>query len=97
LSTFVIAHGAWTGAWSWRRVIDRLAARGHRVHAPTLSGLCERSHLAGVATITLSTHISDTVAALSKDPTWTVREIECGHDVPIDRPEELTDLLEAAA
>ena len=65
-ATFLIAHGAWTGAWSWRRVIDRLNHRGHRVHVPTLSGLCERSHLAHAASITLSTHVSDIV----NEATW---------------------------
>ena len=30
-------------------------------------------------------------------PGWTVREVKCGHDVPIDRPEELSGLLEEAA
>jgi pimeloyl-ACP methyl ester carboxylesterase len=65
-ATFLIAHGAWTGAWSWRRVIDLLTGRGHRVHVPTLSGLCERSHLAKVAPISLSTHVSDIV----NEATW---------------------------
>lgn len=47
--TFVVAHGAWTGGWSWQRVVDRLQIRGHRMLVPTLTGLCERSHLAGPA------------------------------------------------
>ena len=60
MATFVIVHGAWTGSWSWVRVIDRLRARGHKVHAPTLSGLAERSHLNQLP-INLSTHIDDIV------------------------------------
>jgi pimeloyl-ACP methyl ester carboxylesterase len=59
-ATFVLVHGAWAGAWSWQRVADRLAARGHRVIAPTLSGVGERSHLARFA-IDLSTHVDDVV------------------------------------
>jgi hypothetical protein len=43
--TFVLVHGAWHGAWSWRRVARRLTARGHEVFTPTLTGLAERSHL----------------------------------------------------
>jgi pimeloyl-ACP methyl ester carboxylesterase len=58
--TFVIVHGAWAGSWAWLRVVDRLTARGHRVFAPTLSGLGERSHLAGEH-ITLTTHVNDIV------------------------------------
>jgi pimeloyl-ACP methyl ester carboxylesterase len=57
-ATFVLVHGAWHGGWCWRRVSDRLAARGHYVVAPTLSGLCERSHLPPNG-IGLSTHIED--------------------------------------
>jgi hypothetical protein len=46
MATFVIIHGAWTGGWSWERVTTRLHAHGHRAFAPTLTGNCERSHLA---------------------------------------------------
>lgn len=31
------------------------------------------------------------------DPEWTVHEVECGHEVMIDRPKELVDLLLGAA
>ncbi|MDB5530432.1 MAG: Salicylate esterase [Devosia sp.] len=58
--TFVVAHGAWTGGWSWQRVVDRLQAHGHRMLVPTLTGLCERSHLAG-SEVNLDTHIADIV------------------------------------
>ncbi|HXP92591.1 MAG TPA: alpha/beta hydrolase [Candidatus Binatia bacterium] len=60
MATFVLVHGAWHGGWCWRRVADRLVARGHRVFAPTLTGLGERSHLAD-REIRLSTHIDDIV------------------------------------
>ena len=59
-ATFVLVHGAWHGGWCWQRVADRLIAQKHRVFAPTLSGVCERSHLSSPA-INLSTHISDIV------------------------------------
>ncbi|MDB5535188.1 MAG: Salicylate esterase [Devosia sp.] len=58
--TFVVAHGAWTGGWSWQRVVDRLQDHGHRMLVPTLTGLCERSHLAGPE-VNLDTHIADIV------------------------------------
>lgn len=60
MSTFVIVHGAWAGAWAWDRVAPRLRAKGHDVHVPTLSGLGERSHL-NTLPITLATHIDDIV------------------------------------
>jgi pimeloyl-ACP methyl ester carboxylesterase len=58
VATFVLVHGAWHGAWCWRRVAKLLIARGHDVFAPTLTGLCERSHLLSPS-IDLDTHIAD--------------------------------------
>lgn len=57
---FVLVHGAFHGGWCWRRVADRLMAKGRYVVAPTLSGVGERSHLTSDA-INLSTHIDDVV------------------------------------
>jgi pimeloyl-ACP methyl ester carboxylesterase len=59
-ATFLLVHGAWHGGWCWQRVADRLIARGHRVFAPTLTGLGERSHL-NSPNVNLSTQISDVV------------------------------------
>jgi pimeloyl-ACP methyl ester carboxylesterase len=56
--TFVLIHGAWHGGWVWKRVVDRLEARGHYVLAPTLTGLADRSHLLS-ASVDLDTHIND--------------------------------------
>jgi pimeloyl-ACP methyl ester carboxylesterase len=61
--TFVLVHGAWHGGWCWQRVGDLLTRAGHRVFAPTLTGLGERSHLAGPG-IDLSTHVTDVVNVL---------------------------------
>lgn len=59
-ATFVLVHGAWSGAWSWERLAAVLRARGHRVYAPALSGLGERSHLDPVM-IDINTHVADIV------------------------------------
>lgn len=58
MATFVLVHGAWHGGWCWNGVAARLRAGGHDVHAPTLTGVCERIHLAS-PDISLSTHIDD--------------------------------------
>ena len=58
--TFVLIHGAWHGGWCWRRVADLLEAKGHKVFAPTLTGVGDRSHLLS-KDITLDTHIADIV------------------------------------
>jgi pimeloyl-ACP methyl ester carboxylesterase len=48
--TFVLIHGASHGGWCWRFVVEWLAAQGHRVFAPTLTGLGERHHLLDAVT-----------------------------------------------
>ncbi len=60
MAVFVLVHGAWHGAWCWRRVARLLAHNGHDVFTPTLTGLAERSHLLTPA-IDLDTHILDVV------------------------------------
>lgn len=60
MATFVLVHGAWHGAWCWRRVARLLARNGHEVFTPTLTGLAERSHLL-TPDIDLDTHILDVV------------------------------------
>jgi pimeloyl-ACP methyl ester carboxylesterase len=74
--TFVLVHGAWHGGWCWRRVADRLGADGHKVFAPTLTGLGERAHLLR-ADIDLKTHIADIVNVLTWESLSDV--VLCGH------------------
>jgi pimeloyl-ACP methyl ester carboxylesterase len=38
MTTFVLVHGGWHGAWCWERVVPWLVARGHVVAAPDLPG-----------------------------------------------------------
>ncbi len=38
MSTFLLVHGAWYGAWCWEKVVPLLAARGHAVRAIDLPG-----------------------------------------------------------
>lgn len=39
MSTFVLIHGAWHGAWCWHKVIPLLQNQGHTVIAPDLPAL----------------------------------------------------------
>jgi pimeloyl-ACP methyl ester carboxylesterase len=64
--TFVLVHGAWHGGWCWRRVADALRARGHRVFAPTLTGLGDRAHLFS-KDISLQTHVEDILAVVETE------------------------------
>jgi pimeloyl-ACP methyl ester carboxylesterase len=58
--TFVLVSGAFCGGWIWRRVTDRLEQGGHKVFAPSLTGLADRSHLLS-KDVNLDTHIADVV------------------------------------
>lgn len=58
MTTFVLVHGSWGGGWIWGRVRPALEQAGHRVLAPSLTGLADRGHLAG-AEVGLSVHIQD--------------------------------------
>jgi pimeloyl-ACP methyl ester carboxylesterase len=74
--TFVLVHGAWHGGWCWRGVADLLERQGHKVYAPTLTGLGERSHLMS-PNVGLSTHITDVVNVLKWEQLSGV--VLCGH------------------
>ena len=66
MTTYVLVHGAWGGAWIWRRVIGPLRLAGHEVHAVTLTGDGERAHLRSAA-IDLETHIADVVGLVDAE------------------------------
>ncbi len=66
MSTYVLVHGAWGGAWIWRRVIGPLRRAGHDVHAVTLTGDGERAHLRSPS-IDLETHIADVVGLVDAE------------------------------
>jgi pimeloyl-ACP methyl ester carboxylesterase len=63
VATFVLVHGAWHGGWCWDRVAPLLRSTGHKVHAPTLTGLSERAHLLS-PTVGLDTHVEDVVRVI---------------------------------
>jgi pimeloyl-ACP methyl ester carboxylesterase len=60
VATFVLVHGAWSGAHGFRRVRSLLHAAGHDVSTPSLTGIGERVHLTSPQ-VGLSTHIADVV------------------------------------
>jgi len=60
MATYVLVHGAWSGAHSFRFVRPLLQADGHEVFTPSLTGIGERVHLASPQ-VTLSTHVDDVV------------------------------------
>ena len=63
MATFLIAHGAWSAAWAWKKMRPLLQARGHALYTPTYTGLGERAHLAS-REVGLETHIADVLGTL---------------------------------
>jgi len=63
MATFLVAHGAWSAGWSWKKMRPRLRDRGHELFTPTYTGVGERVHLAGPE-VGLETHIADILGVL---------------------------------
>lgn len=72
MSTFVLVHGAWHGAWCWYKVAPLLRARGHIVHMPDLPGLgIDRTPLQSVSLQSYSDRVCETLIAC-KDSVYLV-------------------------
>ena len=61
MATVVLAHGAWSAAWAWKKMRPLFRAAGHEFFSPTYTGLGERAHLARPE-VDLSTHVQDVAA-----------------------------------
>ena len=63
MAIIVLAHGAWSAAWAWKKMRPLMAAAGHEFLAPSYTGLGERAHLASPNN-DLDTHIQDLLGVL---------------------------------
>src|SRR5258708_34343758 len=63
MTTIVLAHGAWSAAWAWKKMRPLFRDAGHEFFSPTYTGLGERAHLSNPE-LDLSTHINDVAAVL---------------------------------
>ena len=63
MAIIVLAHGAWSAAWAWKKMRPLMARSGHSFFTPTYTGLGERAHLANPS-IDLETHIEDVLGVL---------------------------------
>jgi pimeloyl-ACP methyl ester carboxylesterase len=66
MADFVLVHGAWQGAWSWKKILPGLWAAGHRAFPVTLTGTGERAHQLS-PDINLRTHIDDVAAVVEAE------------------------------
>ncbi|HEX2215109.1 MAG TPA: alpha/beta hydrolase [Xanthobacteraceae bacterium] len=63
MALFVVAHGAWSAGWAWKKMHPLMRAGGHQLVTPTYTGIGERAHLAH-PDIHLDTHIEDVLQVL---------------------------------
>jgi pimeloyl-ACP methyl ester carboxylesterase len=82
MACFVLVHGSWHGAWCWSRLAPLLRADGHDVHAPTLSGLGDRAHLA-TAEVGLSVHIADVANLITYENLHDVNLVGASYGGPV--------------
>jgi pimeloyl-ACP methyl ester carboxylesterase len=66
MATFLVAHGAWSAGWAWKKMRPRLHALGHELFTPTYTGLGERAHLAS-RDVGLDTHVVDICAVIEME------------------------------
>lgn len=76
MADFVLVHGAWHGAWCWKKILPGLWSAGHRAFAVSLSGVGERAHQLS-PDITLRTHADDVGAVIDAEELQ--RAIVVGH------------------
>ena len=94
----VLVHGAWGGAWIWRRVLEPLREAGHEVHAVTLTGDGERAHLRpalGPGGITMALHAADVLGLVEAEELR--RPVLVGHSYGGAVITRVADALAAAA
>jgi pimeloyl-ACP methyl ester carboxylesterase len=63
MAVFVVAHGAWSAGWAWKKMRPLMRAAGHELFVPTYTGLGERAHLL-TRDVNLDTHIADVCGVL---------------------------------
>ncbi|WP_460839641.1 alpha/beta fold hydrolase [Noviherbaspirillum agri] len=76
MADFVLVHGAWHGAWCWKKILPGLWSAGHRAFPVTLTGTGERAHQLS-RDITLRTHADDVAAVIEAEELQ--RAIVVGH------------------
>lgn len=67
MSTFLLVHGAWHGAWCWHKVVAELRRRGHRAVAIDLPGHgVDRTPITEVTLDAYARRVGDALAGLDE-------------------------------
>ena len=65
MSSFVLVHGSWHGAWCWDKMVPRLEAAGHQAIAIDLPGHgADSTPLEGMTLASYADRVCETLAAL---------------------------------
>ncbi len=63
MATFLVAHGAWSAGWAWKKMRPILHKMRHELITPTYTGIGERVHLAAPE-VGLETHVADILGVI---------------------------------
>ena len=67
MSTFVLVHGAWHGAWCWHKVTPLLESRGHTVHTLDLPALgVDRTPVQSITLQSYADRVCETLSSLQQ-------------------------------
>jgi pimeloyl-ACP methyl ester carboxylesterase len=96
MSTFLLVHGAWHGAWCWYKLMPRLEKMGHTVLVPDLPSLgCDRTPVNRVSLAAWRDFVCDIVDRAS-EPVILVGHSRGGivlSEVAEHRPERIRTLV----
>jgi pimeloyl-ACP methyl ester carboxylesterase len=96
MSTFILVHGSWHGAWCWHKLVPRLQKRGHTVIAPDLPSLGrDRTPVNRVSLATWRRHVCNIVDS-APEPVVLVGHSRGGiviSEVAEHRPERVRTLV----
>jgi pimeloyl-ACP methyl ester carboxylesterase len=100
MSTFVLVHGAWHGAWCWHKVVPLLRDRGHTVLVPDLPGHGrDRTPINAVSMAAYAQRVAD-VMRTAPEPVVLVGHSMAGFVISAaaeQQPETVTKLVYLAA
>lgn len=100
MSSFVLVHGSWHGAWCWYKIVPRLRALGHHVEAIDLPG--HGRDRSAFAEVTLDSYTDSIAAALDRAPGPSIVVAHSRGGIPASqvaeqRPERIVRLVYLAA
>jgi pimeloyl-ACP methyl ester carboxylesterase len=100
MSTYVLVHGSWHGAWCWYKITPRLEATGHRVIVPDMPG--HGRDWSPPGRITMGDYVRTITKILDSESEPVVLVVHSRGGVPVtqaaeERPEKIRTLVYLAS